>query len=199
MAKSHAPWSFNQDSPSACGKILFLWLVLMYFKMCSLNHHIYTVWIDIHACGYKNVYIYRRCRLSFWTYRTHSKNDVDLVCNGWNKTYLLKALNLYTDLQMFLCSFHCPLQWHLNPQIISPHADHHVSSEPVNILNAWLLLPEAKILLPPQGYLKWDFLFKFFLDCLLSHNLPSPGKISPRTLWIGGILFVMYDSTFHVR
>lgn len=39
--------SWERDNPSACGKIVCLWLVLIYFKMCFLTHHIYKVWREI--------------------------------------------------------------------------------------------------------------------------------------------------------
>lgn len=63
------------------------------------------------------------------------------------------------------------------PAIFAPLAT-HLLLDSLTILSACLLLPEAKILLPIQGYLKWNFLFRVSLNCLLSHNPPSPVKLA---------------------
>lgn len=62
----------------------------------------------------------------------------------------------------------------LTPHMLATHSP----SMPRSILSAWLLLPEAEIPLPTHGYLKWDFLFKVFLNCLLSHNLSFSVKLA---------------------
>lgn len=68
---------------------------------------------------------------------------------------------------------------HICTPELSPHRlTTHSPLESLTILRAWLLLPEAKILLPIQVYLKRDFLFRIFLNCLLSHNPPSPVKLA---------------------
>lgn len=81
------------------------------------------------------------------------------------------------------CSGPCALSTvpssHICTPELSPHMlTTHLPLEPFFMLSAWLLLPEAKILLPIQGHLKWDFLFRVFLNCLLSHNPPSPVKLA---------------------